>query len=180
MGDLFLHASDKDGPEFFGGMKKSLDVVLKHFPAVHYHFYANHPPKEPSEDYSEPPPLYEFLVDLFGARKNATSGEGGGFQTQRASFYTDMDLKTTVYNQMNADMVVTTGSSFAIVAPTLSTKPVVIFTKSKEGGHFPVYLRPDYAIMEDDGTITKPTVSELQAHVVMRYAEIHHKLVPYN
>ena len=44
---------------------------------------------------------------------------------------------------------------------------------------FPVYLRPDYALVETDGRILRPTMSELQAHVMMRYAEAHDKLVPY-
>ena len=134
-------------------------------------------------------------------------------QPRRVSYVNDMNVKSTLYHQMNADMVVTTGSSFAFVAPTVSnkvgkrekrrgggrveektiyshnthtshkpqqqTQPIVLFSRAKEGDHFPVYLRPDYALVERDGRIIKPTISELQAQVAMRYAEVHEKVVPY-
>ena len=173
-GDITLLGEDKGGREFFAGLEAELDVVLKHFP-VHFHFYANSP-HNASSDFSEPPPSFEFLAEIFVNRDAAPDGK---LPPQRVSFMNDVDLKTTVYHQMNADMVVTTGSSFALVAPTLSSKPVVLFARMKEGSHFPVYLRPDYALVENDGRILRPTLSELQAHVMMRYAEVHDKLVPY-
>ncbi len=172
-GDITLLGEDKGGREFFTGLKAELDVVLKDFP-VHYHFYANSP-NTTSPDFRKPAPSFEFLTDIFMNRDAAD----GKLPPQRVSFMNDVDMKTTVYHQMNADMIVTTGSSFALVAPTLSTKPVVLFSRMKEGSHFPVYLRPDYALVETDGRILRPTKSELQAHMMMRYAEVHDKLVPF-
>ena len=172
-GDITLLDEEKGGREFFSGLKVQLDVVLRTFP-VHYYFYANSP-NTTSADFSAPTPRFEFLSEIFTNRDAAD----GDLLPQRISFMNNVDMKTTVYHQMNADMIVTTGSSFALVAPTLSTKPVVLFSRMKEGSHFPVYLRPDYALVENDGRILKPTMSELQAQVIMRYAEVHHKLVPY-
>ena len=145
-------------------------MVLEAFP-VHYHFYAN----SPKTDFSEPPPSFKFLKEIFGNRE-ATDNNA---LPQRVSFMNNVDVKTTLYHQMNADMIVTTGSSFALVAPTMSAKPIVLFSRPKEGQFYPVYLRPDYALVENDGHIFKPTISELQAHVVTRYAEVHDKRVPY-
>lgn len=58
-------------------------------------------------------------------------------------------------------------------------QPVVVFSKTKEGGFFPATIRPDYALLNDTGLIFEPTLSELRARVLIRYAEVHDKVVPY-
>lgn len=58
-------------------------------------------------------------------------------------------------------------------------QPVVLFTKSKEGGFYPSQMRGDYAMIGDDGAITSPTIAELSAQALMRFLEVHEKRVPY-
>lgn len=59
-------------------------------------------------------------------------------------------------------------------------QPVLLFTRSKEGGFYPTQLRSDYACVEETGEILRPTLSELAAHVLIRYLEVHEKSVPYS
>lgn len=40
--------------------------------------------------------------------------------------------------------------------------------------------RPDYAHLENDGSIVRPSIVELQARVAIRYKEVHDKRVPYD
>lgn len=56
---------------------------------------------------------------------------------------------------------------------------MLLFTRSKEGGFYPTQMRPDYASVEETGDILQPTLSELAAHVLTRYLEVHEKSVPY-
>lgn len=58
-------------------------------------------------------------------------------------------------------------------------QPVVILGKPKEGDFFPGLLRDDYALLDDDGTIIQPSLSELQALVSIRYVEVHGRHVPF-
>jgi len=55
----------------------------------------------------------------------------------------------------------------------------VLFGRPKEGDFYPTQLRDDYALVDDDGTIIQPSLSELRGRVLRRHAEIHDKTVPY-
>lgn len=74
--------------------------------------------------FGTPPRSFAFLRDIFQkppapikANKAAKAAK-----PQRVSFVNDLDVKATIYHQMNADMVVATGSSFPFVAVTVSPK----------------------------------------------------------
>jgi hypothetical protein len=167
MGDITLLSDEKGGADFFEGLEKELDIVLKNFP-VHYYFFANSPKgnmslpdsyEEPTSlrAYDEPARNFTFLKDIFTPRdgtelleevvlegekegreageksKKASSSSSLKQQQQqqepprrkqprRVSYVNNMNVKSTLYHQMNADMIVTTGSSFAFVAPTISNK----------------------------------------------------------
>ena len=160
-------SNEKGGADFFEGLEKELDIVLKNFP-VHYYFFANSPKgnmslpdsyEEPTSlrAYDEPARNFTFLKDIFTPRdgtelleevvlegekegreageksKKASSSSSLKQQQQqqepprrkqprRVSYVNNMNVKSTLYHQMNADRIVTTGSSFAFVAPTISNK----------------------------------------------------------
>jgi hypothetical protein len=61
----------------------------------------------------------------------------------------------------------------------IGPQPILLFTRSKEGGFYPTQMRSDYARVEETGEILRPTLSELAAHVLTRYLEVHDKRVPY-
>lgn len=108
--------SGEKGQQFFGRLKSQLDVVLKDF-RVHYHFFVEVPKEERDiHDDQVAPSDFPFLGGIFGApSENITRSE-------RVSFIKNMDVKATLYHQMNADMLVTTGSSFPLLAATVSPK----------------------------------------------------------
>lgn len=60
-----------------------------------------------------------------------------------------------------------------------SMQPILLFTRSKEGGFYPTQMRSDYASVEETGEILRPTLSELAAQVMIRYLEVHDKDAPY-
>lgn len=108
--------SGEKGQRFFGRLKSQLNVVLKDF-RVHYYFFVEVPKNERHiNDDQVAPRDFPFLGDIFGASsENFTRSE-------RVSFIKNMDVKATLYHQMNADMLVTTGSSFPLLAATVSPK----------------------------------------------------------
>lgn len=107
--------SGEKGQRFFGRLKSQLDVVLKEF-RVHYYFFVEVPEEESGiHDDQVAPSDFPFLGDIFGAPSESNRPE-------RVSFIKNMDVKATLYHQMNADMLVTTGSSFPLLAATISPK----------------------------------------------------------
>ena len=74
-------------------------------------------PKDANAVFGEPPPAYVFLKEIFAKPPLLADA-----LPQRVSFVNDLDVKTTMYHQMNCDMMVTTGSSFPLVAATVSPK----------------------------------------------------------
>ena len=138
-------------------------MLLQNFVRVHYYFFAELPGRGKA-------PSIDFLPDIF---------EKGDKSKIRVSYINEMDVKSSLFHLMNADMLVTTGSSFPYIAATLSSIPVVVFGKPKEDGFYPGLLREEFALLEDDGTIVTPSTSELQALTLMKYYELHDKQVPY-
>jgi len=199
VGDLVLLDGDQ-GKGFFSRLKSQLDTVLT-FSPVHYFFFAEAPNDESVNELLVPPAGFDFLANIFGNRSHQKEGAS----SHRMSYIKHMGVKETLYHHMNADMVIATGSSFPLVAVTVSSKvcghlddassgsstifppytrscffqPVVLFTKSKEGGFYPSQMRADYAMIGDDGTILSPTIAELSAQTLMRFLEVHDKEVPY-
>ena len=58
-------------------------------------------------------------------------------------------------------------------------QPVVLLSKPYEGQFSGTQNRPDYAHIENNGTISLPSLLELQARVAIRYLEVHEMTVPY-
>lgn len=107
--------SGEKGQRFFTRLKEQLDVVLKDF-RVHFHFFAEVPRDESSiHDDQVAPKAFTFLNDVFAVRKQ-------DLRPQRTSYIKNMDVRATLYHNMNADMIITTGSSFPLLAATISPK----------------------------------------------------------
>lgn len=79
------------------------------------------PPQWHGNVFGAPPPAFAFLSEIF-ANTTQRGEESKPHYSQRVSFVNNLDVKATIYHQMNADMVVTTGSSFPLVAVTISPK----------------------------------------------------------
>lgn len=131
VGDIALLAEDKGGPTFFTNLKQELDVVLSTLFPVHYYFFAEVPANATTSEsqITPPPPGFEFLSEIFQDQDekgnvggNEKDQRGSTQHLQRVSFISHMDAKATLYHQMNADMVITTGSSFPLVGVTVSPK----------------------------------------------------------
>lgn len=107
--------SGEKGRCFFTRLKDQLDVVLKNF-RVHYHFFAEVPRNESSiHDDQAAPEAFAFMNDVFAVQQQ-------DLHLQRVSYVKNMDVRATLYHHMNADMIVTTGSSFPLLAATISPK----------------------------------------------------------
>lgn len=113
---MVLLDGDK-GKGFFTRLKSQLDTVLT-FSPVHYFFFAEAPNDEMVNELLVPPPGFAFLADIFGNRSHRNEG----VFSQRMSYIKNMGVKETLYHHMNADMVIATGSSFPLVAVTVSSK----------------------------------------------------------
>jgi hypothetical protein len=101
-GDITLH---QEHQPLFRRMKEQVDVILRdHF--IHYVFIAEAPEKGDQ-------PAFGFLTDIFLE----------DVRTQ-VSYMNKMDVPTALIYMMNADMLVTTGSSFPYIAATISPKVV--------------------------------------------------------
>jgi len=111
VGDVVLFDGDQ-GKTFFTRLKAQLDTVLT-FAPVHYFFFAETPDHKEVNENVAPPPGFSFLADIF---------ENESAFPERISFIKHMDVKDTLYHHMNADMVIVTGSSFPLVALTVSSK----------------------------------------------------------
>ena len=104
--------SGERGRHFFARLKSQLDVVLQNF-RVHYYFFAEVPQKKSSShDEQAAPEAFGFLNDIFLAHRHDL----------RASYIKNMDVRRTLFQHMNADMIITTGSSFPLLAATISPK----------------------------------------------------------
>lgn len=108
-GDINLHNSDS---AFFARLKAQLDAILERY-HVHYTLLAEAPEKEDG-------PAFDFLADIFR--------EDVGSKT-KVSFANTLDVPTSLLHMMNADMLITTGSSFPYIAATLSPKVSSCTTK---------------------------------------------------
>lgn len=95
------------------------------------------------------------------------------------TFLNTLSVDASLLHMMNADMLVTTGSSFPYLALTVSPKPVVLFGKPKEHNFYPAYLRDELVLVEDDGRIVGQTLAEVTALAAVRYEEVHGRRFPY-
>lgn len=100
---------DAEGFDFFKNLKQQLDMVLASY-HVHYYFLAENPGGG-----DMPPKPFYFLSTYFQNRRSAA-------QQQSVHFLNDLDVRSSIYHMMNADMLVCTGSSFPYLAATASPK----------------------------------------------------------
>lgn len=115
MGDISFHGDDKEiGRKYYTKIAEQLTVALNDF-RVHYHVFA----EDPFAGIG-PVAQFDYLPEVFDA---ANSWKGGDY---KISFHNAMDAKTTLYHMMNADMIVSGGSQFPVVAATLAMKVTLI------------------------------------------------------
>jgi hypothetical protein len=95
------------------------------------------------------------------------------------TFVGGMDAEATTYHFMNADALVSTGSSFPMAAAVASWKPLLFLGKPKEG-LYGVHALCDSILMDDEGRLVEdsPSTVELRARAQSKYALFHHTRVP--
>lgn len=157
-GDITLNGSQA----YFARLKAQVDAVLADFPAVHYYFISE------ASDLGEGQPPFPFLGSIFPPNDRI-----------KATYLNHLDPQASLLHMMNADMLVTTGSSFPYIAATISPKPVVLFGQPKEKGFFAGSLRDDFVLVDDAGSILSPSIAEATALVAIRYEEVHGRPFPY-
>jgi hypothetical protein len=100
-GDIRLHGG---APAYFQRLREQLDNYLAGF-EVHYVIIAEAPDKGDS-------PAFDFIGDIFVNEPPRV----------RVSHLNQMTVLESLFHMMNADMLVTTGSSFPYIAVTVSPK----------------------------------------------------------
>lgn len=100
MGDITLH----EDASYFQSIKQQLDFILRTY-FVHFYFVAEAPQKRTNE------PAFPFLPRIFLEDEST-----------RVTYINSMDVPTTLIHMMNADMLITTGSSFPYIAASVSPK----------------------------------------------------------
>lgn len=158
-GDISLNAHKA----YFTKLKAQVDEVLEEFPTLHYYFITE------GADLKEGQPPFAFLPKIFPSDDGRT----------KTTYMNHLDAQASLLHMMNADLLVTTGSSFPYVAATVSPKPVVFFGQPKEKTFAPGMLRPDFVLIDDDGSIASPSIAEATALVAVRYEEVHGRPFPY-
>lgn len=162
-GDITLHGMGPEATAYFTTLKSQIDQVLRDFPTVHYYFITEGPELQANQA------PFACLPSIFQESDDSV----------KTTYLNHLDPQSSLLHMMNADMLVTTGSSFPYIAATVSPKPVVLFGKPKEHNFFPGYLREDFILVEDDGSIVSPTLGEASALVAIRYEEVHGRPFPY-
>ena len=158
-GDINLNANKA----YFAKLKAQVDEVLEDFPTVHYYFVTE------GLGLEEGQPPFDFLAQIFPADDDRT----------KTTYLNHLDPQASLLHMMNADLLVTTGSSFPYLAATVSPKPVVFFGQPKEKTFALGMLRPDFVLVDDGGSIISPSIAEATALVAVRYEEVHGRRFPY-
>ena len=99
-------------PPFIRRIKDQLDIILRDYD-YHIHFFAEFRDMQPDEYI----PGHNFIPKIF----------------PESSMQYHLDVPATMMHFMNADMLITTGSSFAFMPASLSYKTTVLFERPKEG-----------------------------------------------
>lgn len=95
-------------------MKEQLDVILKGF-NYKLHFIIPNPGAG-----NKPTGGYEVIDEVFQGQ---------------TVWHSDLSSEDAILHMMNADLLVTSPSSFCFLATTFSAKPVVLFDTPKDGDH---------------------------------------------
>lgn len=128
---------------------------------VHHYFFA-----EDEQHPHTPPDAFAFLAEpgLFGVQANVT-------------FVGTMRPEPTVYHLMNADALVTTGSSFPIVAAVASWKPLLFLGRPKEGP-YGVHALCDSVLLDDKGGLAEDSIAAVRTRAQAKYRQFHAGRVP--
>jgi hypothetical protein len=81
----------------------------------------------------------------------------------------DFTPRETLCHMIQADMLITSGSSFAAIAALLAQKPVVLQAQAKEG-NYGFYELPEHGYILGSGKIARPTLPELTNIVKEAYS----------
>ncbi|GAB5031451.1 Hypothetical protein NocV09_00600040 [Nannochloropsis oceanica] len=118
-------------------------------------------------------------------------------QRIRVSYHGRMDVRSTLYHFMDADMLVLTGSSFPYMAALVTPKPVILMAQPKEasrqgprgegtvggtwfGGYGIGGRTGGIALLSEQGNVISPeTDTEWRAMVEMKYLDSAGRRVPY-
>jgi hypothetical protein len=156
VGDISHPAS----PVFLQNVKSSLDILLQD-ERVHYYFIA----EDPKAGDHQPPKGFEYILKTF----NGT----------QFTFMNSLDVRSSLYHMMNADMLVMTGSGFPYIAAVTSWKPVVLHGANKVG-EYEMYKHRDWIRLDKKGVIYEPrSLSEVYRKITVKKHLFHGKTVPY-
>ncbi|GAX11239.1 hypothetical protein FisN_34Hu040 [Fistulifera solaris] len=75
--------------------------------------------------------------------------------------YPTLDVRDSLYYMTESDVLITSGSSFPIIAAVLRTGGVVLYEYPKENV-LGIYELADHGIIDRDGMITTPSMKDLQ------------------
>jgi hypothetical protein len=156
VGDLCYPAS----PAFLQNVKSSLDILLQD-EHVHYYFIA----EDPKAGDRQAPKGFEYILKTF----NGT----------QFTFLNNLDVRSSLYHMMNADMLIMTGSGFPYIAAVTSWKPVVLHGPNKVG-EYEMFQHRDWIRVDKKGVIYEPrSLSEVYRKITVKKHLFHGKTVPY-
>jgi hypothetical protein len=156
VGDIKYAAS----PAFLQNVKSSLDILLQD-EHMHSYFIA----EDPKAGDKQPPKGFEYFSKTF--------------KGTQVTFMNRLDVRSSLYHMMNADMLVMTGSGFPYIAAVTSWKPVVLRGLNKKGEH-ELYQHRDWIRLDREGVICEPrSLSEVYRKITMKKHLFHGKTVPY-
>lgn len=123
---------------------------------------------------------------FFAEGPEAGDGPPTGFQMlskllPNATFVNDCNASDTLFHFGHADMVISLGSSFSLLTPLLSPKPVVFSTPPKEGNHIDFYDTSDTVQLDAAGNVAGRTLDEVRALIIDKcdvYCDFHLHVPP--
>ena len=97
-----------------------------------------------------PPIGFEFLADM----------------PLDVRFINHLNASETLVHFANADMLVNLGSSFSLLTPLLSSRPVILATSAKEGADIDFYETSETIKLDDDGTLLNRSLDEVRSIII--------------
>lgn len=85
--------------------------------------------------------------------------------------YPIMGVKETLYYMVESDVLITSGSSFPAIAALLRTKGLVLYEYPKENV-LGIYELSEHGLIDPNGTIVKPSMSELRHQLQVIFRQI--------
>lgn len=149
------------GDVFFRNLKTQLEEHILEGYDIHYYFIAESPG-------GRIPYNMGYLADLF----NET--------TTKVTYLSELDVKSSLFQMIHADMLVLTGSGFPYLAATVSDKPVVVHGPNK-AGDYEWFKKDEWVYTDGDGMIFKPQdLLEVRERVVAKHDRYKGKVLPFD